>query len=736
MALAKIERYKVLVIDDDVTFQVTARDMLEGDGFDVAIAKDGKEGVEVFHQYQPDFVLLDVHLPEFDGFEVCSQIRTHPKGGHIPVLMMTAVDDLDSVAKAYKAGATDFITKPINYVILVHRMRYILRTSQVTIRLRNSEIQLANAQRIARLGHWSWNVEERELTVSSEVLAIYDLEPADFTGRFQDLLKFAHEDERKNVAEAYRRAQDNGMPFSMEHRIITLKGNERIIHQEAEVQMSEANEPGAQEIKQLIGTIQDVTERKRTEERMLHLAYYDNLTGLPNRTFLKEHLTYVIESARRGGRLIGIISLDLDQFGRINDSLGYGVGDRLLKEVGARLIHTLRQSDCVSLMGSPNEMMDQSGRRVDAIARVDGDNFVIMLTDINRPEDAASVAARISLLLSQPFDINGHALVVTATMGIALFPFNGEDVDELLANADAALNHGKQKSRNNFQFYSEEINDRARRRLELESDLRLAIQRNEFELYYQPKVSIYDCAVAGMEALIRWHHPEKGLIAPLEFIPLAEETGLIVPIGAWVVETACRQLKKWQSMGYTFVVSVNVSARQFVDAHFAESIKSVVEAVELDPACLDIEITEGVLMEDVEHATTTLQKLRDCGVHISLDDFGTGYSSLSYLRTFPIDTLKIDCSFTKNLLKDQSTEAIVTAIIALSLGLNLKIVAEGVEEDSQLHWLMKRGCHEIQGFYFSKPLPADEFITWVDEGSWRKQIDPPDQEGNAERVSH
>lgn len=386
---------------------------------------------------------------------------------------------------------------------------------------------------------------------------------------------------------------------------------------------------------------------------------------------------------------VAICFVDLDQFKDINDTLGHRIGDLLLVEVARRFNEIVRVSDTVGRMG--------------------GDEFTLFLQNIVTAENAALVAQKLGANIARPYMIDGHEIFITASIGITLFPNDGETADELLKNADAAMYHVKEHGKNAFQFYSEEMNLKTSNRLALQNSLRHALERDELLLVYQPKVDIATMQLTGMEALLRWNHPERGLLAPDRFIPLAEETGLIINIGEWVLRTACRQLKEWEAQGVPlYKLAVNVSAVQFRKHDFAESLFRILQESEVSPELIELELTESAVMQDVEASVAILKEFKRRGIRISIDDFGTGYSSLSFLKRFPIDSLKIDRSFIFNLTSSIDDSAIVTAIIAMALSLSLNIIAEGVETESQLEFLSERGCHEMQGYLFSFPLPAGE----------------------------
>ncbi len=438
----------------------------------------------------------------------------------------------------------------------------------------------------------------------------------------------------------------------------------------------------------LFAIVRDITERKRAEETINHLAYHDPLTDLPNRLLFYDRLTLALAHARRSGRMLAVMFLDLDHFKIVNDMMGHAVGDQLLKDVGRQL------KGCV--------------RSDDTVARIGGDEFTILLPEINRAEDAAKVAEKINQTLKKAWILNGYEFHITTSIGIALYPNDGEDADTLTKNADTAMYRAKEHG-NNYQFFNPSMNLKAIERLEIELSLRRAVEQNEFEVYYQPQVDISAGKIVGVEALVRWNHPERGQVLPIEFISVAEETGLIIPIGEWVLRTACAQNKAWQQAGYPPMrMAVNLSAYQFRQKQLVETVARALRETGMDPRYLELEITESTAMQDVEFTIAMLRSLREMGIRIALDDFGTGYSSLSYLRKFPITTLKVDRSFVRDVLTDPEDAAIVATIITLAQILKLNVIIEGVETEEELAFFEQQECFEMQGYLFSEPKPAGE----------------------------
>ena len=446
---------------------------------------------------------------------------------------------------------------------------------------------------------------------------------------------------------------------------------------------------------------QELESRREAEEKIRVLAYYDSLTDLPNRTFFTELLRLAIAYARRHKLTMALLFIDLDNFKRVNDTLGHDMGDKLLLAVKDRLLASIRDSDYIARLDE-DEMTD-------VVSRMGGDEFILLLHNIAHVQDSGKVAIRILKDLSEPFHLNGREVFITASIGISLYPTDAEDGNDMLKNADVAMYHAKSAGKNAYQFYSKSMTDAALEHMILENKLRKALESKEFLLYYQPKQSLLGGKIVGLEALLRWRQADGDMLLPTKFISLAEEAGLIIPIGEWVLSTACLQNKVWHEAGYgSIVVSVNLSNRQFDQKDLIEVVTRALRNVDLHPRYLELEITESAVMQNPEEAIAILHKLRDLGVQISIDDFGTGYSSLNYLRRLPLDSLKIDRSFVMNLSTNSSDAAIVKAIIVLAHSLNLKVVAEGVETEQQLAFLRESGCDEIQGYLLSRPLPVGE----------------------------
>ncbi|WP_219118321.1 bifunctional diguanylate cyclase/phosphodiesterase [Janthinobacterium sp. UMAB-56] len=681
----------VLVADDDPVMRLLMRQMLTQVGLDVIEAEDGVQALASYKRGGPDLVMLDVDMPALDGFAVCREIRHQEVGGTVPIIMVTGGDELEAVTRAYEVGATDFISKPINWPILGHRVLYVLRASDAIARLRiadahNRAVLAAIPDTFFRLNREGFYLDYEQGHDASAGFSlsdcvgshIGDVLPPEIAARLLD------------KAHAVLATQHIGsIDYTLTHEDSTRHFEARLVA------------TGGDEV---LGLVRDISERKRTEEQIRRLAYCDSLTGIPNRQAFLETLERELARSKEHDKKFAVLFMDLDAFKRINDTLGHDVGDHLLKVVSERLRETIRPSDLV--LRAEHEFEPISGGS--NLARLGGDEFTILIPDLERVEDALNVAHRVKEAMRRPFMIEGHEIFVTASIGISLYPEDGEDCNSLLKYADTAMYHAKNCGKNNAKLYSSSLTMEIMSHVKMEVGLRKALQNNELYLLYQPQIDVPSTQIVGVEALVRWRHPERGIISPTEFIPLAEETGLIVPIGEWVLRTACNQAKAWQSDGGRAIrMAVNLSAKQFKDENLMQIVLSALADTGLDARLLELELTEGTLMDDARATMVTLEQLRGIGVYLSIDDFGTGYSSMNYLKRFDVRALKIDKSFIAGLPQDTENAAITRAIIAMAHGLKMVVVAEGVETDEQLLMLEEYGCDMAQGYFLGHPSPHD-----------------------------
>ncbi len=689
----------VMVIDDDPMARMIMVESLHEADFNVIEASDGHEGLALFNEYKPQLILVDLQMPGMDGYTFCKSLRAIPDGQDIPIVVVTGMNDVDSIERAYDCGATDFISKPIKWVIFRHRIQYILRSSKMMLSAQQNSNLLAEAQRVAKLGNWTWDMENEELFVSEESYRIFGVPRVAPSVFHKLLLGSVHVDDKKAFDMAVQKAVD-GETADISFKACLPNGQEKTIL----MHLDSSSEQESSHYR-IFGTIQDISEQRRAEESIRQLAYYDSITGLPNRDLFKEHLSMALHHAGRNNEKLAVMFLDLDKFKRVNDSLGHEAGDKLLKIISERLQDSVRSSDVAAR---------DVGEMGASLARLGGDEFTVMLSGLHDIKHVERVARRILDRIAEPMMLSGNRVTVSSSIGIAIFPEDGEDISSLLKNADAAMYEVKSKGRNGICFYDDALRKQSHHRVQLESELHEAIEQDQLTLFYQPKVDAQTCEVLGFEALIRWIHPERGMISPMDFIPVAEESGLIIPVGKWVIKEACRQHQRWRALGKAAVsISVNLSAHQFADEHLLTAIRDILKETDMPAQFLEFEITETVLMQDADKALAILNAMKDMGLKISIDDFGTGYSSISYLKHFPADVLKVDRAFVKDLPDDEQDATITNAIILLAKALNLGIVAEGVETKAQLQWLRDKECDQIQGYLFSPPVPAEKAVTML-----------------------
>ncbi len=701
----------LLVDDDEVNLLLTALALRER-GFRLTEADSGERALELLREHTPDIIVLDALMPGLDGFATCSQLRKMPGYENVPVLMLTGLDDDASINRAYQAGATDFFVKATQWSLLAGRLKYMLRASRTNIELERSKSKLARAQDLARMGSFDWRRGERHepggLMLSTEALRVLNC-PADQALTLRTLLRMVPGDQRRALLRKLHDAVRNSSPLPADVPMVLLDGDQRIVHVEAE---PEFNEQG--QCIGYTGILQDVTERRKAEDKILELANFDALTGLPNRRQLLERAERALEQARRLSHQFALLLIDLDRFKIINDTLGHSAGDELLFEVGRRLRACVRHSD--QIMESALETVGaRSHRALEAVGRLGGDEFVALLPEVTADDDAERVAQRVLDSLREPIFVAGQECFVTASVGVAIYPRDGNSVVDLLRNADVAMYSVKAQGKNSSAIYSPQLAGRGREKLELETALHKAIERDELVLHYQPKVDVRAARMVGAEALMRWQRGGK-LVPPGEFIPLAEDTGLIVPLSEWALREAAKQARVWQqAFGFADSIAVNLPSRLFERSDLVEHIHQCVTAVNVPHRVIQLEITEDNLMQELQNVIPSLHRLNEIGVEISIDDFGTGYSSLAYLTTLPISELKVDRSFVRDLGITPQSSAVVTAIIALARSLGLRVVAEGVETLRQMEVLHRLGCGLMQGFLFSRAVPPEDLQRWLEQ---------------------
>ena len=708
------ERPQVLLVDDDeVTLMLTAEALRER-GFEITEANSGERTLAMLADWTPDIIVLDAMMPGLDGFDTCRELRASPGFENMPVLMLTGLDDEASITRAYQVGATDFFVKCTQWSLLSGRLRYLLRSSRTRQELERSKSKLARAQDLARMGSFDWRQAGAHhslpagggLQLAPEALRVFGFGPQD-TVSLRRLVRMVPMPERRGLTRVLSEVQLQSTVLAIDVPVNLPDGRSRIVHIEAEPEFNEHGHSVG-----YTGIVQDVTDRRVAEDRIRHLANFDALTGLPNRRQLIWRTERALDQARRLGHLVALLLIDLDRFKVINDTLGHAAGDELLVEVARRLRSCVRHSEQVMDAALESAGL-RSHRSLEAVGRLGGDEFVALLPEVIDESDAERVSVRILEAMREPILVAGQECFVTASVGIAMFPRDGTSVVDLMRNSDVAMYSVKNAGRNDSAIYSPMLAGRGREKLELESALHKAIERNELVLHYQPKIDVRAARMVGAEALMRWQRGAV-LVPPGDFIPLAEETGLIVPLSEWALKEAARQAKVWQvNFGFADSIAVNLPNRMFERSDLVEHIHQCVSMYGVPHRAIQLEITETGLMKDLQNVIPSLHRLTEIGVEISIDDFGTGYSSLAYLTTLPISELKIDRSFVRDLGITPQSSAVVTAIIALARSLGLRVIAEGVENLRQMEVLHRLGCGVMQGFLFSRALPPDELEQWL-----------------------
>lgn len=682
---------KILVVDDDSTALLLMRAALRKSGFDATMASSGAEALRLFRTESFDVVMLDVSMPEMSGYEVCVALRQEADAS-LPIVMVTGMDDVASVELAYQSGATDFISKPINWALIGHRARYLMRGYQAL-----RQLHAANARNDAILQAipdflFEIDIDGRFLSANTSRASTLSAQTQSFAGKA--LTEVLPADVASICMEALREALDQEKSMGRQFQLTRDDGTYWF---ELSVALKEKV---AGQKEQFIGLARDITQRKADEQKILRMAMYDNLTGLPNRQSFIDRIDREIKRSQLSGTSFAVLFMDLDGFKNINDTMGHSAGDLALQWAAGRLREGVRPTDLVSRMQSVAPEL--------AIARLGGDEFTALIVDIANPEDVDQIADRILGMMRSPFMLLGRETRLSTSIGVAIFRDDGEDAATLLRNADTAMYHAKSAGRDNYKFYNRTLTEQVLHRMALERDLHAAVEANEFTLDYQPLLDVATGKITGVEALIRWIRPGFGPVGPDDFIGAAERTGLIVPMGEWVLRTACENAARWMHAGYDVRVAVNLSPLQFKDPRLVQMVLDALADTKLPPNRLELELTESAVMQDNAANTLTLKSFQDSGVHIALDDFGTGHSSLSYLKRMPLSRLKIDQSFVVGLPEDVENLAIVKAIVAMADSLGLNVTAEGVETMQQAGVLKEMGCQSLQGYYFGKPMPAVE----------------------------
>jgi len=694
------ESVRILIVEDDRGLaDLMASILTDGGGYECRCCFNGSDALALLESDESRLVILDYSLPDMTGAAFVERMRM--AAGNIPFIIVTGKDDASLAVEMMKTGAYDYLLKDISFLdrlpavvtrtIQEAETRERLELAKQSLRL--SEARLARAQKIARMGSWEWDLRQGDIFWSDELYRIFGFSPGEPEKiRMDWIFRLINSTDLPAFKRDILYSVKNHHSFNIVYRTRSGNGDELVVNIQGEV---ETGEDGRARL--VSGTVLDITARIRAESEIRQLINYDTLTGLPNRNLLHDRIREAIAQAGREGSLVWVMSLDLDRFKGINDTLGHRFGDKLLQEVARRLAACVRESD--------------------TLARLGGDEFVVVLNGVVSEKDVTTVANKILAFISEPISIDGHELYITVSIGIVAYPMDGEDGHTLLKHADVAMYKAKEQGSNNFYFFSQDLNIKVVERMTLENSMRKALDRNEFFLLYQPQVDAGTGRIIGVEALLRWNHPDMGLLRPDRFIYLAEQTGFIVALGEWALLNACRQNREWQNQGLPPVrISVNLSGKQFGQQRLDETISAILWETGLDPQWLELEITESAIMKNAEQNIAILRKLKEMGIALAIDDFGTGYSSLSYLKHFPITRLKIDRSFVRDITANPDDAAIAEIIIAMAQTLKLGVIAEGVETRAQMNFLSFHNCSEMQGYLFSPPLSADQFAGLLGNG--------------------
>ena len=692
---------RLLIVDDNEMNRDMLARRLARKGYVIGLADSARDLLPRVKEDGIDLLLLDIEMPEVSGLDALQSLRQSYSPTDLPIIMVTAKNQSDDIVKALEMGANDYLTKPIDFPVALARISTQLSHKNAQEALRESEERYALAARGANDGLWDWNLLTGAVYFSPRWKAMLGFQENEIEDRLEEWLDRIHDADRDRVKQEIDAHQKGLTPhFESEHRLLHKDGGFRWM-----LSRGLAVHDATGKTLRMAGSQTDITERKVS----------DPLTGLPNRLLFIDRLGRLIRhSKRHKDHLFAVLFLDLDGFKMINDSLGHLIGDQLLVGVAARLEKCLRSSDTVARLGETF-----------TVARLGGDEFTILLDDIKEPADANRAAERLMKALAPPFVLAGKEIFTSISIGIAMSNTAYEEPEDLLRDADTAMYRAKSLGKARFEVFDADMRASVMARLQLETDMRRALERHEFRNVYQPIVALESGRIVGFEALMRWQHPTRGMIGPEEFIFVAEETGLIRDLGWWSLREACRQMSTWRTRSKAYLdltMSVNVSAKQLLQPHLVDEMSTLLRETALPPEALKLEITESAVMADPAAAAEMLQQIKSLGVRLAIDDFGTGYSSLSYLHRFPLDTLKIDRSFISGAADGSEGMEIARTIMPMAKNLRLDVVAEGVETIEQVGLLRRLQCKYAQGYYFSKPLAPEEVPPLLaEEPSWEMQ---------------
>ncbi|MBN2647692.1 MAG: EAL domain-containing protein [Thiotrichales bacterium] len=681
-----IQPATLLIVDDDSVTRLLLSKVLSSAGYPILSASNGREGLSLYMQQRPQLVLMDVTMPVMDGYAATRAIRQFETEHSVPILMLTALDDVESIDRAFEAGATDFITKPIHWHLLTQRIKYALRAAQIEEALWQRQTALDFVQTLAKLGYWEWDVLNDRITGSDATFVLFDV-PFDSELNLEGFLSRVKFEDKPMIHRLLSELSKGQSQLQGSCRVTVHDGSTRYIEF---LGQAEFDHQGA--LRKISGSVQDLSRLHQAESLIAYQNHHDALTGLPNRNHALETLSRHLQQNSQS--LCAVLVLDIDRFKQLNHHHGQSYGDRLLQALAQRLKHLLREGDYV--------------------ARLSSDEFCLVIRNLQALDELTSLLKRLQTHLQQPFILEQQEHFLSFSIGISLAPQDGTQAEALINQAHLAREHAKQQGGNQTWYFSTQMNQGNSQNLILENALRTALKKAQMEVYYQPQVDAQTLKPCGAEALIRWHHPELGQIPPSLFIPLAETIGLIGDLGQQVMQHAVEQANRWYLAGFPLRIGINLSGRQFNQNNLMQDLQMVLANTELPAKLVDLEITESLAMSDPSRTKQQLKSLKALGASISIDDFGTGYSSLAYLQSFPIDTLKIDRSFVIN-LQTSAGQTIVSTIIAMAHALGLEVIAEGIETQAQQDFLQAKGCHIFQGYKFGKPMPAEAFFAWLTE---------------------
>jgi diguanylate cyclase (GGDEF)-like protein/PAS domain S-box-containing protein len=695
----KPQTNRLLIVDDNEMNRDMLARRLARKGYDVLVANGAHDLVESVKQDGVDLVLLDIEMPEITGLDALRILRKVYSAADLPVIMVTAKNQSEDIITALDLGANDYLTKPIDFPVAVARISTQLAHKRAQEALKESEERYALAALGSNDGLWDWNIPDNEVHYSARWKSMLGFQENEISHKPEEWLDRIHDGDRARVKNEITAHQSGATPhFESEHRMLHHDGTFRWMLSRGLAIRDQSGKP-----LRMAGSQTDITQAKVS----------DPLTGLPNRLLFIDRLNRLIKySKRRKNHCFAVVFMDLDGFKMINDSMGHMVGDQLLVGVADRLEKCLRATDTLARL-----------RDTYTVARLGGDEFTVLLDDLKDPNDAKIAADRLMKALKPPFLLAGKEVYTSVSIGIAQSNPVYDGPDEMLRDADTAMYHAKSLGKGRYEVFDAKMRANVMARLQLETDLRHALERGEFRNFYQPIVNLASGEIAGFEALLRWQHPTRGLLGPIEFIGVVEETGLIREVGWWNLSEACRQISEWRASSNAnrnLIISVNLSAKQFLQLNLVADIANLLREINLPPEALKLEITESTVMKDPTAAVEMLQQIKSLGVRLAIDDFGTGYSSLSYLHRFPLDTLKIDRSFISSMDDDGDGMEIARTILPMAKNLRLDVVAEGVETIEQFELLKKSNCAFGQGYYFSRPLSAEGITTLLNgELAWQ-----------------